>query len=86
MEVNSKMKEKIRSLYRSYHLKILPEDNFIVANAPVVFRILLALNLHKMNLDMSGLLCEETEGWRPRKSVRPRLMVRQPGARGFTHR
>lgn len=63
------MKEKIRSLYRSSNLNILPEDNFIVANAPVVFRILLALNLHKMNLDISGILYEETESWRPRKSV-----------------
>lgn len=69
MEVNFKMKEKIRSLYRSYNLNILPEDNFIVANAPVVFRILLVLNLHKMNLDISVLLYEETESWRPRKSV-----------------
>lgn len=37
---------------------MLPGDNFIVANVPVVFRTLLALNLYKINLDVSELWTE----------------------------
>lgn len=45
MEVNSKMREKTRTPYRSHNLKIIPGDSFVIANTPVVVRILLALNL-----------------------------------------
>lgn len=45
-------------LYRSYNVQILPGDNCVVANAPGVFRTLLALNLYKINLGILGLCTE----------------------------
>ena len=52
------MREKTRTLYRSHNLKIIPGVNFVIANTLVVFRILLALNLKAINLDISGLCTE----------------------------